>query len=141
MLLFNAYCRKCFFTCYNPNQLKQDFMKCINYAVKGGGFLTCSSRDNEFGDFPLYKKQKCTVAQLSTKSAEPQCGWQLGLDRTILPESVWVLGLDVIINTKGNLVDPKGSNLCGRVTFTHTLVGHQQQSQLSSLSIHPLFCA
>jgi len=83
-------------------------MKCINHAVKGGGFLTCSSRDNEFGDFPLYKKQKCTVAQLSMKSAVPQCGWQLGLDHTILPESVWVLGLGMIIDTKGNLVDPKG---------------------------------
>lgn len=85
-------------------------MKCINYAVKGGGFLTCSFRDNEFGDFLLYKKQKCTAAQLSVKSAVPQCGLQLGLDRTILPESVWVLGPDMIIDTKGNLVDPKGSN-------------------------------
>jgi len=110
LLLFNAYCRKCFFTCYNPNQLKQDFMKCINYAVKGGGFLTCSSRDNEFGDFLLYKKQKCTAAELSVKSAVSQCGLQLSLDHTILPESVWVLGPDVIINTKGNLVGPKGSN-------------------------------
>ena len=37
-----------FLTSENAHQVKQDFMKCVNYAVQDGDFLTCSFRDNEF---------------------------------------------------------------------------------------------
>ena len=83
-------------------------MKCINHAVKGGGFLTCSFQNNEFGDFLLFKKR--TASQLSVKTAIEHCGLQLGTNRQILPQSVWVLGPNVIIDKNGQLIDAKNSN-------------------------------
>ena len=80
-------------------------MRCVNYAVKGGGFLTCSFRDNEFEDFLLYKKRICTVSRLPLKTAVSQCGLQLGAERRMLPQSAWVLGPNVIIDTEGALID------------------------------------
>ena len=82
--------RKCFFTSENAHQMKQDFMKCINYAGKDGGFFTCSFRDNEFGDFLLFKKQ--TTSQLPLKTAVSHSGLQLSSSREVMDNSVWVLG-------------------------------------------------
>ena len=59
----------CFFMSQNPHQLKQDFMKSVNRSVKGGGFFTCSFRDNDFGAFLLYKKRLCASSQLKLKKA------------------------------------------------------------------------
>lgn len=101
-------CRRCFFTSENSHQVKQDFMKCINYGVKGGGFLTCSFRDNEFGDFLLFKKR--AASDLILKRAVSHCGLQLGVHREIMPGSVWVLGPDIIIGNDGQLIDPNESN-------------------------------
>ena len=67
MLSFPRQHRKCFFTCENSHQLKQDFMKCVNRSMKAGGFLTCSFRDNEFGDFLLHKKRLCSASHLKLK--------------------------------------------------------------------------
>ena len=84
-------------------------MKSINHAVKGGGFLTCSLRDNEFGDFLLFKKRSIT-SQLPTKRAVSYCGLQLGIEREILPTSVWVLGPDLFIGKNGQQINPNDSN-------------------------------
>jgi hypothetical protein len=70
-------------------------MKCINYAIKDGGFLTCSFRDNEFGDFLLFKKR--TASQLHLKTAVSHPGLQLSSSREVMPGSVWVLGPDIVI--------------------------------------------
>ena len=83
-------------------------MKCINYAVKDGGFLTCSFRDNEFGDFLLFKKR--TASQLPLKTAVSHSGLQLSSSREVMPGSVWMLGPDIIIGKDGKPIDPKESN-------------------------------
>jgi len=85
-------------------------MRCVNHAVKGGGFLTCSFRENEFGDFLLYKKWMCTASSLCLKTAVSQCGLQLGPERRMLPQSAWVFGPNVIINMKGEQIDPSVSD-------------------------------
>ena len=88
--------------------MKQDFLRCINYAVKDGGFLTCSFCDNEFGDFLLFKKR--TASQLPLKTAVSHSGLQLSSSREVMPSSVWVLGPDIIIGKDGKSIDPKESN-------------------------------
>ena len=85
-------------------------MKCVNHAVKDGGFLTCSFRDSEFGDFLLFKKRSCTASRLNLKIAVAHCGLQLGVNREVTPESVWVLGPNIIIGKSGQLIDQEASN-------------------------------
>ena len=109
MLSFPRQYRKCFFTCENSHQLKQDFMKYVNRSMKAGGFLTCSFRDNEFGDFLLHKKRLCSASHLKLKKAVSYCGLQLNESRQIVPESVWVLGPNVIIDKRGQLIDREES--------------------------------
>lgn len=121
--------RRCFFTCENAHQVKQDFMKCINFAVKDGGFLTCSFRDNEFGDFLLLKKR--TASEMILKRAVSHCGLQLGAHCEIMPDSVWVLGPDIIIGNDGQLIDPNKSNF---VWLSH-LDCHSTGQPLPSVAI------
>ena len=97
--------RKCFFMSQNPHQLKQDFMKSVNRSVKGGGFFTCSFRDNDFGAFLLYKKRLCASSQLKLKKAVSCCGLQVDENHNILPESPWILGPKVMFNKKGELLE------------------------------------
>ena len=97
-----------FFTSENAYQMKQDFMKCINYAGKDGGLFTCSVRDNEFGDFLLFKKR--TTFQLPLKTAVSHSGVQLSSSCEVMDSSVWVLGPDIIIAKDGRAINPNESN-------------------------------
>lgn len=91
-------------------------MRCVNRSIKGGGFLTCSLRDNEFGDFLLHKKRLCTVSQLKLKKAVSYCGLQLNDNHQIVPESVWVLGPKVIIDKRRRL---QVIYILSTITITH----------------------
>ena len=125
-IFFYIY-RKCFL-----HKVKQDFMKSINYAVKDGGFLTCSLRDNEFGEFLLLKKR--TASQLTVKKAVSHAGLQLSSIREIMPSSVWVLGPDIVIGKDGKLIDPDESNF---VWISH-LNWHSTRPAVPVSIFHPL---